>query len=87
MQFGQELKVLKDEISHLQDRLSKVLNPVQSSFPIPTLSPISATAHDWNVRVSTWNYRGLQNATRYLRQLIKMSGWSILCEYHLYISS
>jgi hypothetical protein len=62
-QFGQELKAIK-EISHLQDRLHEVLNPVQSPPPPTDPSLVTKSAKDRN------NCRGLQNSSPYLHQLI-----------------
>ena len=46
-------------------------NPVQTP-PLPTdLSSPTVPAKDRNLMVSTWNCRGLQNATPYLNQLIQ----------------
>ena len=68
-QFGQELKSIK-EIFHLQVRLHEVLNPVQIPPSQTDPSQVARSAKDRNLMVSTWNCRGLQNATPYLHQLI-----------------
>ena len=70
-QFGMELKTLRDEICHLQDRLHVVQNTVQIPPLSANSSSFSKTAHDRNLKISTWNCRGSQNAFPYLHQLIK----------------
>ena len=69
--FGHMLKEIRDEISHLQNRLNEVL--VKPQVPAPhvqtPLNSVSVTSDNCNLKISTWNCRGLQNATPYIHQL------------------
>lgn len=70
-QFGQELKSFNDEITHLQDRLHEVLNPVQPPPPPANLSSVLETVYDRRLKISTWNCQGLYSASLYICQLIQ----------------
>ena len=82
-QFGQELKVIKEEISHLHDSLHKAKNPRGTTPPPPLPTDTGpTTVRDRNLMVSTWNCRGLQNATPYLHRLIDQGSDIIAINEH-----
>ena len=79
LRFGHMLKDIRDEISHLQNRLNEVL--VKPLVPAPHVqtppNSVSVTSDNCNLKISTWNCRGLQNANPYIHQLA-MEGSDII---------